>query len=123
MSDDNVSNKNMTDMELDQLLAQATQPDLPKGFAERLQAKLEQPAASNVIAFPARQQVKPSTRRYWLSAIPLAASLAFGIYVGAAGSLPDSLSGLESSLVSDATDSLLGVGIEDTESFLNGDLS
>jgi anti-sigma factor RsiW len=118
-----MTNKHMTDMELNTLLAQVKQPELPAGFAERLQARLEQPAASNVIAFPARQQQRPSARRYWLSAIPLAASLVFGIYLGAAGSLPESLSGLESSLVSDATESLLGVGIEDTESFLNGDLS
>ena len=115
--------KNMSDIELDKLLAAARQPELPKGFAERLQAKLEQPPASNVIAFPQRKPVPASNRRVWLSAIPLAASLAFGIYLGAMGTLPDSLAGLESSLVSDASDTLFGIGIEDTESFLNGDLS
>jgi hypothetical protein len=112
----------MTDMELDQLLAQARSPALPQGFADRLQAKLERAANSNVVAFPQARAKPAHARRYWLSAVPLAASLAIGIYLGAAGSLPESLAGLDSSLVSDASDAP-GIGIEDTESFLNGDLS
>jgi hypothetical protein len=114
---------NVTDQELDLLLATTQAPQLPAGFANRLQAKLQLERPSNVVAFPQKFVAPQQRRRIWLSAIPLAASLAVGIYLGAVGTLPDSLSGLEGSLISDATDSLFGVGIEDTESFLNGELS
>jgi hypothetical protein len=118
-----MDNNIMTDIELDHLLATTRQPHLPQGFADRLHRKLEQGAASNVVAFPQRAKQTRAQPRLWLSALPLAASLAIGIYVGAKGSLPDSLSGIESAFLNTATDSGLSIGIEDTESFLNGDLS
>ena len=117
-----MTRKDMTDMELDTLLTGASPPNLPDGFAARLQAKLDKPAVSNVIAFPLRAARPAQSKLAWFAALPLAASLAFGIYLGAAGSLPESLSGLDTSLVSDAGYAP-GLGIEDTESFLNGDLS
>lgn len=113
-----------SDTALDLLLKNAKQPQLPEGFAERLQAKLNAAPTSNVIAFPQKSTTaKPSSQRGWLSAIPLAASLAVGLYLGAMADLPDVLSGLEDAVasISGATD--LGIGIEDTESFLNGELS
>jgi hypothetical protein len=114
----------LTDQELDRLLAAAQTPQLPSGFADRLQAKLQVERASNVVTFPQKVLApQQQRRRIWLSAIPLAASLAVGIYLGAVGTLPESLAGLEGTLISEAADNLLGVGIEDTESFLNGDLS
>jgi hypothetical protein len=113
----------LTDRQLDQLLATAQQPQLPKGFADRLQAKLLVERPNNVVAFPQKAAVPQPRRRIWLSAIPLAASLAVGIYLGAVGTLPESLAGLEGTLISGAADNLFDVGIEDTESFLNGDLT
>jgi hypothetical protein len=114
--------KNMTDKELDTLLAQAGMPTLPKGFADRLQAKLEDEHPSNVIAFPQRRQIEQPARRIWLSALPLAASLVLGLYWGATGTMPTSLQSLETALLSNA-DSAGGIGTEDTEEFLNGDVS
>ncbi len=113
----------VTDAELDAMLKAATQPKLPGGFADRLRAKLEQPAASNVIAFPQRKAPRVKSTRHWLSAIPLAASLAIGLYLGAQGILANSFTGMSTSLVADATDSAVDIGIEDTESFINGELS
>ncbi len=114
----------MTDSELDRLLAAARQPELPTGFAQRLQAKLQVEAPNNVVAFPVRNSSAPQpARRLWLSAIPLAASLAVGIYVGAMGNLSDVFSGLDSIFVATADDSNLELGIEDTELFLNGEIS
>lgn len=110
----------MTDNELDKILKAARQPALPKGFAERLQARLEAERPSNVIAFPTRKLPEQKNRSFWLSAIPLAASLAVGLYLGAMGSVPVSL---DSGLVSDASDQVFGSGFEDTEAFVNGDLS
>jgi hypothetical protein len=115
--------KHMTDAELDRMLTAAAQPPLPHGFANRLQTRLETPVADNVVAFPQKKLLTAQSERYWLSAIPLAASLAVGLYLGAQGTLADSLSGLGTALVSDATDSLFNTGIEDTVSFINGELS
>lgn len=112
-----------SDRELDFLLAMAKQPELPPGFADRLQSKLQVEPASNVIAFPQKQQHTTLRRGYWLSAIPLAASLAAGIYLGAMAELPAMLSGLEDAVASLSSDTGLDLGIEDTESFLNGELS
>lgn len=118
-----MTNNPMTDNELDKILTAAHQPQLPKGFADRLQAKLDAKPKSNVIAFPVRKQPPAQSRRMWLSAIPLAASLAAGLYLGAMGDIPTSLSAFDSSLVSDASDQMVGSGFEDTEAFVNGDLS
>lgn len=112
-----------SDQELELLLNRAKQPQLPRGFAERLQAKLQAEPASNVVAFPQRLQPSSSRRGYWLSALPLAASLAAGIYLGTMGELPAMFAGLEDVVASLSGDTGLELGIEDTESFLNGELS
>jgi hypothetical protein len=113
-----------SDRELELLLNKAQQPQLPHGFAGRLQAKLTTEATSNVIAFPQKKiQPTSSQRGYWLSAIPLAASLAAGIYLGTMAELPSLFSGLQDAMASLSNDTSLDLGIEDTESFLNGELS
>ena len=72
----------MSDAELDRLLALATRPPPPEGAEARLMARLAAAeAGANVVAF--RQ--KPRRLVPWLSALPLAASLACGIYLGASG--------------------------------------
>jgi hypothetical protein len=113
----------MTDTELDKILKSAPQPPLPKGFAERLQAKLEAEPRSNIIAFPVRKPGPKQNHGIWWSAIPLVASLAAGLYLGSLDSIPASLSALESTLVADASDQTIGSGFEDTEAFVYGDLS
>jgi hypothetical protein len=115
-----MTNTPMTDKELDKLLNAAKPQALPAGFADRLQAKLEAAPPSNVIAFPGRKTQSQPRSRLWLTAIPLVASLAAGLYLGAMADIPASL---ESSLVSDASDQIFGSGFEDTEAFVNGDLS
>jgi hypothetical protein len=129
MMDDNFKDSDFKDgdfidSDLEKLLARVKQPALPIGFAERLQAKLQVEAPNNVIAFPQKKSaVTASSRRVWLSAIPLAASLALGVYFGAMGTVPETFSGLEGTFISDASETLPDIGFEDTESFLNGDLS
>lgn len=115
----------ISDKELDKLLAAVKAVKPPEGFSERLQSKLqvETDGRDNVIAFPQKKSAAPIQRRVWLSAIPLAASLALGVYIGAMDSLPESLSGLEGTLISDAGETLLGTGFEDIVSFVEGDLS
>jgi hypothetical protein len=118
-----MAKNDVTDAELDMLLQAAPQPEVPQGFADRLQAKLEMTRPDNVIAFSQKKNGVTRSRRAWLSAIPLAASLAAGLYLGAQGSLADTFSALNTSVVSDASDQLFSIGIEDTESFVNGELS
>jgi hypothetical protein len=112
-----------TDAELDVLLKSAKQPVLPEGFAARLEAKLQTATKNNIIAFPTRQKPVQSASSNWLSAIPLAASLAVGIYLGAMAELPNVFSSFEDAVSAVSGDDELNVGIEDTESFLNSEPS
>lgn len=86
-----------SDRQLDLLLAAARQPELPPGAQERLAQRLAAaPGPLRVIARTARDDAQGWSLT-WLAGLPLAASLALGIYLGAAGSLdsilPTSLTG------------------------------
>ena len=83
----------MIDHELDQLIALASKPALPPGAEDRLMAKLN---LANIVTF--RYETKKAQSAIsWIAALPLAASLAFGIWLGVAGIgtdiLPESLGG------------------------------
>jgi hypothetical protein len=112
----------MSDVELDALLAHASEPRLPAGANERLLARLAgQKAHENVVSF--RRAEPQQSRLGWLASLPLAASLALGIYLGSAGSL-------ESLVPTAAYELLVGVniddpvtGIEDVESLTEDDVS
>jgi hypothetical protein len=72
---------------LDALLATAREPAIPLGAQNRLMQKLQHvPREGNVVAIR-RPRAAPAWNFRWLAAVPLAASLALGIYLGAAGSL------------------------------------
>ncbi len=115
--------KQMNDDELDRLLAAASRPALPVGALARLNARLAQESgAGNVIAL---QRKAPAQRRRlgWLAGLPLAASLALGLYLGSAG-------GGSSLLPAAFTETLVGVssagpetGIEEAESWAEEDLT
>jgi hypothetical protein len=83
----------MSDHELDRLLALASTPVLPPSAEERLMAKIN---PENVVAFISKPK-KAQSAISWIAALPLAASLAFGVWLGAAGIgtniLPESLGG------------------------------
>lgn len=71
-------NIELTDHELDQLLQFASNPKLESGFENRILEKLNlvmEP--NNIVAFP-----RPSKTSLWLAAVPLAASLVLGIWLG-----------------------------------------
>lgn len=74
--------KNMTDS-IDRVLGLATVPELPPGAAQRLMARIE---ADKVVQFQPRSPARRKIFRY-AAALPLAASLALGIYLGARGTL------------------------------------
>lgn len=100
---------------IDKMLSLATVPDVPDGAIARLMDRIgNEPQAGQVIAFQPRVR-RPFLMRY-AAALPLAASLALGIYLGAQGSLdfmlPTALTG-DVALIEDTTDDLGGVGEAD----------
>ncbi|MGQ0486012.1 MAG: hypothetical protein ACT4SY_11765 [Hyphomicrobiales bacterium] len=69
---------------IDIVLAAATKPELPAGAEERLLARLE--GGPPIITLPS-SLASPGRVLRWTAALPLAASLALGIYLGAMGAL------------------------------------
>jgi hypothetical protein len=106
----------MSDLELDALLAKASRPQLPLGAKGRLLTAIAQ---DKILA------EAPSNRSKlgWLAGLPLAASLAFGLYLGSAGVegsvLPSFAQDLLAETVLDDTYS----GIEDVEALTEESLS
>lgn len=77
----------MSDTELDQLLLHASNPLPSSDFETRLLKKLgAENVSSNIIAFPHTRKTP-----LWLTAVPLAASLVLGIWLGANGTASDYL--------------------------------
>ncbi len=69
---------------LDRVLAAATNPELPAGAMQRLLARLEE---DDRVVTLASRKAQPGPVLRWTAALPLAASLALGIYLGAMGAL------------------------------------
>lgn len=102
--------------EIDQLLSLASTPALPEGAASRLMQRIAEPQTAQVIAFPPAPRRTRGTLFRLATAVPLAASLALGIYLGAKGSLdfmlPSAITG-GVALNDDPPDDLGGVGEAD----------
>ncbi len=111
---------NHMDAALARLLKRATDPAIPEGAETRLMAAIQlAEQQSNVVEFEPR----PRFQR-WAVGLPLAASLALGIYLGANGTLdsymPDSIIGQS---LADTSDSEPTSGLDDVESYAEGDLT
>ncbi|WP_395688326.1 hypothetical protein [Aestuariivirga sp.] len=102
--------------EIRRILALASQPQLPPDAINRVMARLAGEAQTgNVISLPERAARQ---RHGWsLAALPLAASLALGILLGAQGRLdfilPDAITGGESFSEETSFDDLGGMGEAD----------
>lgn len=101
---------------IDRVLALASAPELPAGAMDRLMAKLGDPApaaAPNIVLLRPAARPRPSGFLRYAAALPLAASLALGFYLGAQGSLdtvlPTAITG-SVALNDDTPDDLGGVG-------------
>src|SRR5580765_7963363 len=90
--------------EIDRLLDLAATPPIPAGFKASLMTRIEAgDAPSNVVTLVPR--VAPPKRGLrWLAALPLAASLALGIYLGAEGRFDSLLPALVTGSVAQADD-------------------
>ena len=105
---------------LAKLLKRATEPSIPEGAEARLMAAIQAiEQQSNVVVFRPRPRLQ-----HWAVGIPLAASLALGIYLGASGALdayfPDSIS---DGTTADNSDSAPTTGLDDAESYAEGELT
>ena len=112
--------ENQMDAALDSLLKRATDPAIPEGAEARLMAAIQVAGQQpNVVKF----QPRPKFQR-WAVGLPLAASLALGIYLGAKGTfdnyMPDSIIG---ETLADTSDSEPTSGLDDAESYAEGDLT
>jgi hypothetical protein len=115
----------MTDAELDRLLTLASKPpstgDAQKALLARIARGTSVNPTSNIVDFPG--STKKSSPVRWLAALPLAASLAAGIWLGAAGQGTDYLFNVSDELAS-VTDSFnTSTGIDDAESLTEEDLT
>lgn len=80
-------NNRSEDREVRAVLAHASAPQLPTGAMERLAARIAaEPQDARVIPFAPRPRPAPRVWRY-AAAVPLAASLALGIWLGANGKM------------------------------------
>lgn len=78
-------NKRSEDHEARAVLALASLPQLPGGAADRLMARIAaQPQEARIVQFAPRPRGSRPVWRY-AAAVPLAASLALGIWLGANG--------------------------------------
>ncbi len=112
----------MTDGELDALLAHASKPPLPLGAKSRLLARLAKEDAAGKIV-PVRQSEASGSRLGWLAGLPLAASLALGIYLGAGGGAESYLPSVAYDLLAGSTGSEPLTGIDEVESINEDDLT
>ena len=80
-------NNRSDERELRAVLARASEPQLPAGAAERLMARIAaEPQERKIVQFAPRPQAPRPFWRY-AAAVPLAASLALGVWLGANGKM------------------------------------
>ncbi len=108
-----MSDKMLSDQELDLLLANASQPEIPLDFAERFARRIAVAHSNNVIAFPARKAAQSSSSLAFPMAAALAASLIVGIWVGANGQLGTMFATQTETAILGSSNDFAPSGIED----------
>lgn len=108
------------DAALERLLKRATDPVVPEGAEARLMLAIRSVGQQvNVVPFQPRPRLQ-----HWTISLPLAAALALGIYLGSMDTfdpyLPEVISGEASA---DMSDSMPTTGLDDAESYAEGDVT
>jgi hypothetical protein len=108
-------NNRSEDRETRAVLALASTPDIPGAAMDRLMARVAaEPQAAKVIAFTARPRARLASVWRLATAVPLAASLALGVWLGANGKvdfmMPSAITGGVALNDDGAVDDLGGVG-------------
>jgi hypothetical protein len=108
------------DAALAKLLKRATDPAVPEGAEARLMLALQSVEQRlNVVPFQPRPKMQS-----WTVGLPLAAALALGIYLGSKDTfdayLPDAIT---DEVSVDMSDSMPSTGLDDAESYAEGDVT
>jgi hypothetical protein len=113
-------NQTQMDAALEKLLKRATDPAVPEGAEARLMLAIQSVEQQlNVVPFQPRPRI-----RHWTIGLPLAAALALGIYLGSKDTfdayLPDAIT---DDVSADMSDSMPSTGLDDAESYAEGDVT
>jgi hypothetical protein len=108
------------DAALAKLLKHATDPAVPEGAEARLMLAIQSAEQQlNVVPFQPRPRMQS-----WTIGLPLAAALALGIYLGSKDTfdayLPDAIT---DDVAADMSDSMPSTGLDDAESYAEGDVT
>jgi hypothetical protein len=107
------------DAALEKLLKRATDPVVPEGAEARLMLAL-QSVEQQVNVVPL--QPRPRMQR-WTIGLPLAAALALGIYIGSKDTFDAYLPGATDESSADMSDSMPSTGLDDAESYAEGEVT
>jgi hypothetical protein len=108
------------DTALAKLLKRATDPSVPEGAEARLMLAIQSVEQQlNVVPFQPRPKIQN-----WAVGLPLAAALALGIYLGSKDTFdayfPDAIT---DEISADLSDSAPSTGLDDAESYAEGDVT
>ena len=108
------------DAALEKLLTHATDPAVPAGAEARLMLAIQSVEPQvNVVPFQSRPKIQS-----WTIGLPLAAALALGIYLGSKDTfdayLPEAIT---DGISADMSDSMPSTGLDDAESYAEGDVT
>ena len=107
------------DAALAKLLKRATDPAVPEGAEARLMLAIQSAGQQlNVVPF----QPRPKTQG-WAVGLPLAAALVLGIYLGSKDTFDAYLPDAITDGVADMSDSMPPTGLDDAESYAEGDVT
>ena len=107
------------DAALVKLLKRATDPSVPEGAEARLMLALQSAGQqSNVVPFQQRPKIQN-----WAMGLPLAAALALGIYLGSKDTFDAYLPEAITDGMADMSDSVPSTGLDDAESYAEGDVT
>lgn len=112
-------NETQMDAALERLLKRATDPSVPAGAEERLMLAIQLVEQQlNVVPFQPRPRMQN-----WTIGLPLAAALALGIYLGSKDTFDAYLPDAVTDGMADMSDSMPSTGLDDAESYAEGDVT
>jgi hypothetical protein len=111
--------ENQMDAALEKLLERATDPSVPEGAEARLMLAIQSVEQQlNVVPFQPRPKMQG-----WAVGLPLAAALVLGIYLGSKDTFDAYLPDAITDGMADMSDSMPTTGLDDAESYAEGDMT
>jgi hypothetical protein len=111
--------ENQMDAALAKLLKRATDPEVPAGAEARLMLAIQSAGQHvNVVPFQPRSKMQG-----WAVGLPLAAALVLGIYLGSKDTFDAYLPDAITDGMAEMSDSMPTTGLDDAESYAEGDVT